>query len=470
MRFSMRNGLQFCLIASVVLAVAAAPASAHLAFVAKWGTAGTANGQFKNPQDVATDGAGHVYVVDRSNARVQKFDSNGSFLGKWGSGGTAPGHLFEPFGLGVGGGVVYVADSGNNRIDMFDTGGSFLGSFGSAGAGPGQFSFPTDVAVDRAGNVFVSDTNNFRVQRFTASGQFVGEWGGFGVEHGQFMGPWGLATDAAGHLYVADRGLSRVEQFSPSGSYLASFGGPDTLQTSFGVAVDGVGDVFVADTLVSQVQQYHSDGAFAGIGATAGTGNGELQAPFGMEFDSGTGNLYVADTGNNRIQRFSADLPPRLEVPEDVVIDATSPAGTQVNYTVAVSDDFDPNPSVECSPPSASTFPIGVTEVTCTARDDVDNVTVKSFTVTVRGAADQLHDLVADVLGYGLSSRGTEQSLIGKLEGALADLARGNDAAACGDLGAFVNHVAAQGGKKLSSGQAADLTAAALQIRAVLAC
>jgi DNA-binding beta-propeller fold protein YncE len=466
----MRTGLLFCLIASVVLAVAAAPATAHLAFVAKWGTAGTANGQFNNPQDVATDGAGHVYVVDRSNARIQKFDSNGNFLAKWGSGGTAPGRLFEPFGLGVGGGVVYVADSGNNRIDMFDTGGAVLGSFGSAGSGPGQFRFPTDVAVDSAGNVFVSDTNNFRVQKFTSAGQFVGEWGGFGVEHGQFMGPWGLATDAAGHLYVADRGLSRVEQFSSSGSYLTSFGGPDTLQTSFGVAVDGVGDVFVADTLVSQVQQYHSDGAFAGSGATAGTGNGELQAPFGMEFDNGTGDLYVADTGNSRIQRFSADLPPRVVVPENVVVDATGPAGVVVSYTVTVSDDFDPSPSLECLPPSGSTFPIGTTEVTCTARDNVGNTTTETFSVRVRGAADQLHDLVADVLGYGLSSRGTEQSLTGKLEGALADLARGNDTAGCGDLGAFVNHVAAQSGKKLSSAQAAELTAAALQVRAVLAC
>jgi DNA-binding beta-propeller fold protein YncE len=207
-----------------------------------------------------------------------------------------------------------------------------------------------------------------------------------------------------------------------------------------------------------------------GTAAGSGTGDGELQAPFGMEFDPVSGDLYVADTGNSRIQRFSVDSPPRLVVPEGLVVDATSPAGAVVEYAVTVTDDLDPNPSVECLPPSGSTFPIGATEVSCTARDNGDNVTTETFGVSVRGAADQLHDLVAKLVGYGLSPNGVERSLTAKLESALASLSRGGTGAACGELGAFLSHVAAQGGKKLSVAQAADLTAVAVRVRTVLGC
>ena len=282
----------------------AAPAGARLVFVAKWGGPGAGNGQFNNPQDVAADDAGNVYVLDRSNARVQKFDPAGNFLAKWGSGGTGPGQLFDPFGLAVGAGVVYVADSGNNRVQMFDTDGKLLGAFGGAGSAPGKFSFPTDVAVDGAGNVYVSDTNNFRVQRFTADGRFAAAWGGLGTGHGQFLGPWGLATDSAGNVYVADSGLARVEEFGPGGSYLATFGDETTLGASFGIAVDGDGNVFASDTLGSRVQQFLADGSFAGTGAGSGSADGEVVLPFGLDFDNVSQRLYVADTGNQRVEAF----------------------------------------------------------------------------------------------------------------------------------------------------------------------
>jgi tripartite motif-containing protein 71 len=378
-----------------LLAVAATPAHADLEFVAKWGSSGSGNGQFKNPQDVATDAAGNVYVVDRSNARVQKFDPSGNFVAKWGGGGTGPGQLFDPFGLAVAGGVVYVADSGNNRVQMFDTNGNLLGAFGGVGSGPGQFRFPADVAADDAGNVFVSDTNNFRVQRFTASGQFVGSWGSPGSGHGQFNAPWGLATDAVGNVYVADKALARVEVFNPLGIYLATFGGPDTLVSNFGVAVDGVGNVFVADTLGSRIQQYQPSGGFAGTAANLGSGDGQVVVPFGMEFDSGSQRLYVADTGNNRVQ---------------------------------------------------------------------------AFTVTVRDPAVLIGELIETVLGYGLSPKGVELSLVSTLEAALGAVLRGSIGAACGDLGAFQNHVSAQRGKKLSVAQADELSVAAAQVREALGC
>ena len=65
-------------------------------FLLKWGTSGSAFGQFDSPREVVVDNSGNVYVVDRSNHRIQKFDSSGNFVMGWGSEGTGPGQFFRP--------------------------------------------------------------------------------------------------------------------------------------------------------------------------------------------------------------------------------------------------------------------------------------------------------------------------------------------------------------------------------------
>jgi hypothetical protein len=76
--------------------------------------------------------------------------------------------------------------------------------------------------------------------------------------------------------------------------------------------------------------------------------------------------------------------PPVLTVPSDITTNATGPSGAKVNYSVSATDDTDPSPEVACYPPSGSTFPIGATQVTCTATDQSGNSTTKSFNVVVR--------------------------------------------------------------------------------------
>ena len=89
-------------------------------FLAKWGTKGSANGQFKNPYDLAIDAAGNVYVGDTSNNRVQKFDATGAFVTKWGTKGSANGQFKKPHGIATDAtGNVYVADTPNNRVQKF---------------------------------------------------------------------------------------------------------------------------------------------------------------------------------------------------------------------------------------------------------------------------------------------------------------------------------------------------------------
>ncbi len=88
-----------------------------------------------------------------------------------------------------------------------------------------------------------------------------------------------------------------------------------------------------------------------------------------------------------------------------------------------------------------------------------------SFTITVRGAADQLSDLQARVTGVGPG-----KSLHNKIAAAATAVHAGDTGQACSILHAFINEVAAQAEKKLTASQAADLTAAAQRIRAIIGC
>jgi len=89
-------------------------------FMAKWGSLGTANNQFKQAGGIGVDALGHIYVVDHGNDRIEKFDSNGTFITAWGSHGTSNGQFNEVTDVTVGlAGHVYVSDYGNNNIQVF---------------------------------------------------------------------------------------------------------------------------------------------------------------------------------------------------------------------------------------------------------------------------------------------------------------------------------------------------------------
>ena len=134
-----------------------------------WGPQGTGNGQFSNPNGIALDALGNVYVTDASSSspRVEVFSNIGVYLSQWGSPGTGAGQFDTPTRLVVTpGGSVVVVDDFNNRIQAFTESGSFLWQLGSAGSGPGQFANPVGIGVDGDGNIYVADTNNSRIQVF----------------------------------------------------------------------------------------------------------------------------------------------------------------------------------------------------------------------------------------------------------------------------------------------------------------
>ena len=250
----------------------------------QWGGSGSAMGQLSGPFGVAVDDRGALYVVEQLNNRVQKFATDGTPLTWWGEAGAGHGALRTPFGAAVAGGRVYVADFGNDRVQVFTPEGTPLDIVGARGTGEGQFLRPAGVAVDHEGTLYVSDHFNDRVQKFGADGHFEGLLGSLGLStpmptplgtpvpaplpavlpEGQLRRPEGIALDREGNVWVADYGRDRVVKLSADGHFLFAWGG-------------------------------------------RGSGLGEFVGPKGVAFDPGSGRLYVADTGNARIQRLAPD-------------------------------------------------------------------------------------------------------------------------------------------------------------------
>lgn len=126
----------------------------------------TGDGQFFEPQAVAVDSAGNVYVADTGNHRVQKFDANGKFLVKWGRSGFAQGQFDVPRGLAfTRQGGLLVVDQNNHRVQEFDLDGKFVRQWGVQGNGEGEFNAPQDIAIDSAGNIYIVELLNNRVQK-----------------------------------------------------------------------------------------------------------------------------------------------------------------------------------------------------------------------------------------------------------------------------------------------------------------
>ena len=282
-------------------------------FVRVFGKEGSGNGEFKQPTGVAIDPEGDVWVVDSANNRVQRFSSEGSYLSQVGKAGNENGQFNKPEGIATdSSGNIWVGDTGNNRVQEL-TGSEFVRKFGGSGSGSGQLSGPVGVATDSSGDVWVADTGHDRVQEFNAKGEFVREFGGEGTENGAFKEPRGIAVSATGNVYVADGGNHRVQEFNSKGEFVRAFGSLGTGEGEFwalkGVAVDGEGHVWTIDVggsslkFAPRVQEFSAEGVFIRQFGSEGTENAKFKNPLGIAVDA-KGNVWVADTGNNRVQEF----------------------------------------------------------------------------------------------------------------------------------------------------------------------
>jgi len=130
-------------------------------YLTHWGSKGEGDGQFNLVHDVALDSAGKVYVADRTNQRVQIFDSSGKFLAKWTGIGAPWGLIYS-----AKENVMYMCDGLNNRVIKLGLDGQVQGVLGSQGRIQGKFDFVHNIALDSEGSIYVVEIKNWRVQKF----------------------------------------------------------------------------------------------------------------------------------------------------------------------------------------------------------------------------------------------------------------------------------------------------------------
>jgi hypothetical protein len=157
--------------------------------------------------------------------------------------------------------------------------------------------------------------------------------------------------------------------------------------------------------------------------------------------------------------------PPILSVPDDITVNALTPAGVAVSYAATATGYGGAAVSVSCDAPSGSTFPIGTTTVTCTAFGNGDVTTIDSFEVTVLGASEQL-----DALASASAGIGPGKALANKALEVQALLAAGSLDLACQELVGYQHLLGAQVGKKIDASGALVLTLDAARIAAVAGC
>jgi V8-like Glu-specific endopeptidase len=312
------------------------------AFVRTFGATGTATGQFTNPDAVATDDDGNIYVTDTGNHRIQKFTSTGTFLTTWGTPGNATGQFSSPRGIATdSAGNVYVADTGNHRIQKFASTGTFLTTWGTFGSSTGQFRFPLGIATDSAGNVYVADAENHRIQKFTSTGTFLTTWGTSGTPTGQFDVPFGIATDSDDNVYVTDTGNHRIQKFTSTGTFLTTWGtfGSSTGQFSSprGIALDDDDNVYVTDTGNHRIQKSTGQGRHIAMWGSAGADAGEFNAAVGVA-TAPSGQIHVVDLGNNRVQTFGDTTAPTVTIRQPAR-NAVVPRGATVTVDFACADE-----------------------------------------------------------------------------------------------------------------------------------
>ena len=189
-----------------------------------------------------------VYLVDRDAHQILKYASTGALLSTIGVRDRAA--LQAPFNHPADicvapSGELYVADGyGNSSVHRFAPDGTLLASFGSPGRGPGEFIVPHSIRVSADGRVYVADRENNRVQVFTAEGQFLDQWT-------DFKCPMGIHIDAQQTVYVTDQ-VPRLSILNLDGELLAR---GRTFEYAHQVYTDSQGNIYGADTSNQRVQK-----------------------------------------------------------------------------------------------------------------------------------------------------------------------------------------------------------------------
>ncbi|HET9086937.1 MAG TPA: hypothetical protein VFN53_05410 [Acidobacteriaceae bacterium] len=313
--------------------------------------------QLTQPVGLAFDASGNLYVADRASDMVRQVAaSTHRFTGALsGSASAESGSqvFHQPSAVALDrSGRLYVLDQGTSTVRRFSQSRGAMvlvaGNPGTSGGysgdnGPAihaQLNHPAGMVFDRAGNLFIADTLNHRVRKLvSATGTIVTVAGsgtaGYSGDGGpaaaaQLSRPSGVAIDSDGNLYIADASASVIRKVDArsgmistvAGTGKAGFsgdGGPAAaaqLDSPQGVTVDAQGNLFIADTGNQRIRELAAHNGIittiAGKGSPGYSGDGgpsvraQLNTPYATAIDA-AGNLYIADSGNGAVRKVRPD-------------------------------------------------------------------------------------------------------------------------------------------------------------------
>ena len=318
------------------------------------------------PLAVALDAGGNLFIADTGTQRIRQVSPKGTISTAAGTGTAAVGAdasmanatpLNSPMGVAVDvAGNLLIADTYNHRIRQVTADGRIrtvagtgTGGYGVDGAPPLTVALrgPRGLCTDRGGTMYIADTSNHRVLRIpfggvaqTVAGNGSPGDGGDGgdARFAQLNQPSACHVDSYGNLYIADTLNHRIRKVSAGGTIstlagtgAAGFSGDESpgaaaqISGPLGVIADDTGTIYIADTGNHRVRMVTPDGVIhtiAGSGIPGfGGDNGaataaQLWVPAGLTLD-GAGDLYIADSGNQRVRRL---VPDTAVIPPDPIV------------------------------------------------------------------------------------------------------------------------------------------------------
>jgi sugar lactone lactonase YvrE len=311
-----------------------------------WGNAlgnpSPAIGEFDKPSSIAIDNMDNVYVCDKYNNRIQKFNNTGSFILSFGSHGSEPGQLQDPTGIYIFlNNWVYVADSWGNRIQIFNTNGIFIDYWGTSGSGIGSLNYPTSVVLDIEGNAYVLDSQNHRIQKFIPheglklypSDMAIGTdnnlfylnpqngkvlnygnddlgiksvLGGFGTGNKKFQNPVAIDINSTNDIFILDSTTAQIKVFTSTGTYIKTLGGSriywgKALSKPQDFLVLNSGNLLILDTANHRLIEIDQNGELVDVYGSYGNTNGSFIQPLRITQD--WQYIFILDS-TGRIQQF----------------------------------------------------------------------------------------------------------------------------------------------------------------------